>query len=357
MKIAFVVPYPKAMAPSQRFRFEQQLDFLETENISYTFFPFLSEEAFEVLYKPKKHLTKIHFILMGFLKRIFLMFRLKKYDYVFIHREASPIGPPIFEFIIAKVLKKKIIYDFDDAIWLSNTSSANKIVAGIKWHQKVNSICKWAYKVSCGNEYLANYAKQFNSNVEIIPTTVDTEKVHNKTKNQDTKELVLGWTGTHSTIKYLYGLEVLLAERQEKYEFQFIVISNKEPEFKTLKYKYIAWQKDTEIEDLLEMNIGIMPLKTDKWSQGKCGFKAIQYMSLGIPAIVSNVGVNNKIVDDKVNGFVCSSEKEWKDAFEQLFSNTKLRKGFGKKAQVKIEENYSTKSQQKNYLRLFDFSA
>ena len=356
MKVAFIVPYPKAMAPSQRFRFEQQLNFLENQKIDYSFFPFLSEEAFDVLYKPKKYLTKIHFILMGFLKRFLLMFQLQKFDFVFIHREASPIGPPVFEFVIAKILKKKIIYDFDDAIWLSNTSSANKIIAGIKWHSKVNSVCKWAYKVSCGNEFLANYAKQFSNNVNIIPTTVDTTNVHNKTKNQDTKEIVIGWTGTHSTIKYLYDIEHFLVEMQKKFLFKFLVISNKKPDFKTLKFEYKAWQKETEIEDLLKMNIGIMPLKTDKWAEGKCGFKAIQYMALGIPAVVSNVGVNEKIVDDNVNGFVCNTEKDWEIAFEKLFSNEHIRKEFGEKAQKKIALNYSTKSQQKNYLSLFNFS-
>ncbi|MGB1315225.1 MAG: glycosyltransferase [Chitinophagales bacterium] len=356
MKVAFIVPYPKAMAPSQRFRFEQQLSYLENQKIDYSFFPFLSEEAFDILYKPKKYLTKIHFILMGFLKRFLLMFQLQKFEFVFIHREASPIGPPIFEFVIAKILKKKIIYDFDDAIWLSNTSSANKIVAGIKWHSKVNSVCKWAYKVSCGNEFLANYAKQFSNNVNIIPTTVDTTNVHNKTKNQDTKEIVIGWTGTHSTIKYLYDIEHFLVEMQNKFLFKLLVISNKKPDFKTLKFEYKAWQKETEIEDLLKMNIGIMPLKADKWAEGKCGFKAIQYMALGIPAVVSNVGVNEKIVDDNVNGFVCNAEKDWEIAFEKLFSNEYIRKEFGEKAQKKIALNYSTKSQQKNYLSLFDFS-
>lgn len=355
MKVAFVVPYPKGIAPSQRFRFEQQLDFLENEKISYTFYPFLSENAFEVLYKPKRYFTKFYFTLLGFLKRFFLMFQLRNYNFVFIHREASPIGPPVFEFIISKILKKKIIYDFDDAIWMVNTSTVNKIVAGVKYHHKVASICNWAYKVSCGNEFLASYASSFNKKVAVIPTTVDTENVHNKKKIQKTKKIVLGWTGTHSTFKYLFDFETFLVKMQERYQFKFIVISNKEPQFKTLKYDYLAWNKESEIEDLLRINVGIMPLRLDKWAKGKCGFKAIQYMALGIPAVVSKVGVNEKIVSDSVNGFVCSSEKDWENAFEKLLTNENLREEFGQKAQEKIERNYSTSSQQNNYLRLFDF--
>lgn len=357
MNIAFIVPYPKAKAPSQRFRFEQQLAFLEKNELDYSFFPFLSAEAFDMLYMPGKYMIKIYFTLLGFLKRFFLMFQLSKYEFVFIHREASPIGPPIFEFIIAKILNKKIIYDFDDAIWLVNTSNANKIVAQIKWPQKVESICKWAYKVSCGNDYLASHARKFNHNVEIIPTTVDTEFVHNKTKNQETEKIVLGWTGTHSTVKYLLELEPILIKMQNKYHFDFVVISNKEPQFKSLKYNFISWNKKTEIEDLLSMNIGVMPLVDDKWAKGKCGFKAIQYMSLGIPAIVSNVGVNEKIVSHKENGFVCNNEEDWEYAIEELITNKTLRTQFGKKAQLAIEKNYSKIAQQTNYLRLFSFTS
>lgn len=355
MKIAFVVPYPIGKAPSQRFRFEQQFENLKAKNIAYDTFPFLTEKDFEQLYQPKKYSSKTVSILLGFLKRFALMFQLKSYHFVFIHREASPIGPPIFEWTIAKLLKKKIIYDFDDAIWLQNTSSANKIVAKIKWHHKVKNICTWAEKVSCGNEFLANYAKQFNENVQIVPTTVDTEKVHNKTKNQASKSLVIGWTGTHSTISYLYEFEDLLVQLQQNFPFTFQVISNKDPEFKNLDYKYIPWQKSTEIEDLLAFNIGIMPLKNDPWAAGKCGFKAIQYMALGVPAVVSKVGVNTTIVDHNVNGFVCETKKEWFEKIMLLMKDEALRTSYGKKAQEKIEAEYSKKAVLSKYLSLFNF--
>jgi len=351
MKIAFIVPYPLGKAPSQRFRFEQQLNNFKEKNIDYSFYSFLSDNGFDNLYKKGNYISKAFTIIFSFFKRILLMFSLGKYDYAFIHREASPIGPPIFEWIIAKVLKKKIIYDFDDAIWLSNTSNANKIVANIKWHHKVKSICKWSYKISCGNEYLGNFAKQFNSSVYIIPTTVDTDKKHNKSKDHNTKKIVIGWTGTHSTIKYLYKIEDLLAKLQKEKQFEFVVISNKKPTFKKLRFTYVEWNEISEIEDLLKFNIGIMPLENNKWAKGKCGFKAIQYMSLGIPAVVSDVGVNSKIVDNDFNGFLCNNDNDWKTAINELWALEK-RIEFGKKAQIKIQELYSTESQKENYFSL-----
>lgn len=356
MKIAFIVPYPLGKAPSQRFRFEQQLESFKEKKITYIFFSFLSDKAFDNLYKKGNYFSKVVSIFYSFLKRLLLMFSLGEYNYIFIHREASPIGPPIFEWIIAKVLKKKIIYDFDDAIWLPNTSEANKIVSKIKWHRKVKSICKWSFKISCGNQYLVDYAKQYSSNVSLIPTTVDMLNVHNETKNQQTKNVVVGWTGTHSTIKYLYDIEDLISKLQNKFDFKFYVISNKDPKFKKLNYKYITWKKETEIEDLLLFNIGIMPLKNNVWAKGKCGFKAIQYMSLGIPAIVSDVGVNSTIVIDKTNGFVCHNNKEWEFALKTLIESVLNRKGMGIKAKQQILNFYSTKSVEKKYLSLFNFT-
>ncbi|UOQ76187.1 hypothetical protein MUN84_16530 [Hymenobacter sp. 5516J-16] len=184
MQILFLVPYPTGKAPSQRFRFEQYFDFLTAAGYRYRVAPFISEATWAILYKPGHQLQKVAGILGGFLRRFGLLFVVPKYDYVFIHREASPIGPPVFEWVIAKLLGKKIIYDFDDAIWIPNTSEANKIVAGVKWHHKVGSICRWAYKVSCGNAYLRDYARQFNPNAVVNPTTIDTEHLHNQVRDQ-----------------------------------------------------------------------------------------------------------------------------------------------------------------------------
>ena len=143
------------------------------------------------------------------------------YDFVFIHREATPLGPPIFEWILAKVLKKKIIYDFDDAIWLTDRQQESVLLRIAKWRSKVGSICKWAYKVSCGNEYLCNYAALFNKNVVYNPTTIDTENLHHPSqilypiKHPD--RIRIGWTGSHSTLKYLDEIQPVLHKILNEY--------------------------------------------------------------------------------------------------------------------------------------------
>ncbi|MEM7298386.1 MAG: glycosyltransferase family 1 protein, partial [Bacteroidota bacterium] len=146
MKILFLIPYPSGQAPSQRFRFEQYLRLLREQGYHLKVRPLMNESTWRHLYAHGDTLSKGWGIMIGYFKRIVDVIHAANTDLVFIHREAAPLGPPIFEWIIAKVLGKRIIYDFDDAIWLPNTSEQNSFVANLKWHSKVASICKWSWK-------------------------------------------------------------------------------------------------------------------------------------------------------------------------------------------------------------------
>lgn len=357
MRILFLVPYPIGKAPSQRFRFEQYLDLLQQHGHEYHLAPFLSAATWQILYKPGQAVRKALGILGGFGRRLGHILAAPAYDFVFVHREAAPLGPPIFEWLLVKVLRKRLVYDFDDAIWLDNTSEANKIAAGLKWHQKVGSICRLAYKNSCGNNYLATYARQFNPCVVVNPTTIDTVHLHNQVRNQLTPgPLVIGWTGTHSTLKYLLPLVPVLAQLEaEGLEFEFRVISNQPPVFDQPLHclRFVPWQKSTEIADLLTFHIGLMPLEDDLWAKGKCAFKALQYMALGIPALVSPVGMNNEVVQDGHNGYVCREPAAWYARIHQLLTDASHRQALGLAARNTIEQHYSVQANTPNFLSIF----
>jgi len=353
MRVLFICPYPIGEAASQRFRFEQYFDFLIENKIDFETKSFLTHNAWQVLYRPGHLFQKMMYILGGMINRFLLLFRINKFDYIFIHREAAPIGPAIFEFLIAKVFNKKIIYDFDDAIWIPNSSESNNFYSFLKFYKNTNYICKIAYKVSCGNAYLCNYAKQYNSNVIYNPTTIDTENYHNKIKVHNKESFVIGWTGSHSTNRYLDEMVPIIKQLEEKYSFKFCVISDKNPELPLKSFEFVKWNKDTEIDDLLRLDVGIMPLHDDMWASGKCGFKALQYMSLGIPALVSPVGVNTKVVNDGINGFICKSENDWLINLEKLISNHELLETLAINTRKKIEDYYSVNSNKENFIKLF----
>ena len=351
--IYILAPYPRGEAPSQRFRFEQYIKMLEEKEYVIHFHPFINLKTWKTLYSQGKTGQKIGGMLRSIGRRWKLLLQLKKADYIFIHREVAQLGPPIFEWIIAKILRKKYIYDFDDATWLPNYSENNAKFHRLKAYWKVKYCIKWANKVTAGNAYLAKYAKQFNTNVEIIPTTIDTDNYHNKTIDYSKPEIIIGWTGSHTTMRYLTDLVPVIRALEQKYTFTFTIISNFEPEFNLKSLQFIRWSKTTEIDDLARFSIGVMPLQPDIWSYGKCGFKGLQYMSLGIPSVMSPVGVNNQIIVDGENGFLAEKPIEWQIILEKLIQDASLRKKIGLKGQETVKKQYSVSSQSKNYLNLF----
>jgi glycosyltransferase involved in cell wall biosynthesis len=351
-RIFFIVPYPKHEAPSQRFRFEQYIPFLEENGYSIEIHPFYNYTTWQTLYSEGNILKKGLGVISSFLRRFGLLFKLRKADYLFIHREVAHVGPPIFEWIIAKVLNRRYIYDFDDAIWLPNYSETNARYHRLKAYWKVNYCMKWAYRISAGNEYLASYAKQYNGHVTIIPTTIDTS-YHSITCDHDQVKPVIGWTGTHTTMRYLDEIIPILKELEQHYDFTFLVISNEKPNYDLRSLEFVKWNKETEIEDLSRITIGVMPLQHDIWSEGKCGFKGLQYMALEIASIMSPVGVNTSIIHDGINGFLAGSPEEWKEKMEMLLKDKELRKKLGKAGKRTIDERYSIEANQDKYLKLF----
>ena len=356
MKILFLIPYPIGLSPSQRFRFEQYIKILSDKGYVCTFQSFLDSHSWQIFFRTGNLPQKALCLVTGFARRVKVLFGVSTFDFVFIHREATPIGPPIIEWIIAKVLNKRIIYDFDDAIWMTDRPDESIFLSALKWRTKVRSICGWSYKISCGNTYLCNYSRQFNSKVIINPTTIDVH-VHNPVLNVKRKfdELVIGWTGSHSTLKYLVEIEPILKELENRNKnLKILVIADKRPQFLSLNsVQFIPWSKETEIEDLLKMDIGIMPLPADEWSKGKCGFKALQYMALGIPPVASRVGTNSEIIEDNINGFLCSTKEEWLDSLQGLIDDESLCFAFGESARKKVIEHYSVSSNSSNFLSLF----
>lgn len=356
--ILFLTPYPFGESPSQRFRFEQYFDLLRQNEITFELRPFLTSD-WRIFYGSGQFMKKASMLLRGYFRRLKVVVMVNKYEFVFIHREASPLGPPVFEWIISRVFKKKVIYDFDDAIWLTDRENEPLLWRILKWRTKVASICSWSYKVSCGNEYLCTYARRYNKNVILNPTTIDTTGLHRRLSEfiSTKKQLVVGWTGSHSTLKYLEGIREILEELITRFpHITIVVIADKPPKLELKKLEFRKWQRETEIQDLSKLDIGIMPLPDDIWSRGKCGFKALQYMAMGIPAVVSPVGTNQTIIDHGVDGFFASSKEEWIRYIGELVTNEELRKTMGKKGREKVEKFYSVTSNSSLFLKLFEKS-
>jgi len=350
-------PYPPGTGPSQRFRIEQYIPFLR-EKFEVRVYPFWSEKAWNILYKKGKVGNKLWYLLTAFGRRKLALLKAINTDFVYIHREASPIGWPVFEWFLSKVMGKKLIYDFDDAIWLPNQSDANRtFVRHAKSHNKVASICKWAYKVSVCNDFLAKYASQYQSSVFQIPTTIDTEHMHNPIlyTKQNKSLPIIGWTGSHSTLSQLDVVWDALTELNKLIPFEFHLISDLFPKNLPPFVKCIPWNKSKEIEDLIQFDIGIMPLYNSDWEKGKCAFKLLQYLALEIPAVASDVGLNSKIISNAEDGFLLhkNDNTSWLSVLFAILKDENLRKTLGENGRKKVQKYYSVNANKEKVIALF----
>ena len=351
--IHFWVPYPINVAPSQRFRVEIFLPDLEKAGISYRILSFLDQQAWDILYKPGNRVLKAWGTVKGFYRRVVHLFQSVKANYIFIHREAAPLGPPIFEWLLAKVFRKKIIHEYDDAIWIPGGEKVSKVKEWGKATWKIKYIIKWSYKVAAGNNFLCEYARQYNPSVFLIPTVVDTKQGHFKQRDQyEGGKIVVGWTGTHTTLHNHEVIEGVIPELKKQIDFDFLVISNRPPEW-NFDFIYKQWDLATEQDDLLKMHIGIMPSKQGPWFEGKCGFKLIQYHACGIPAIASPTQVNSLITLHEQTGFIANNKDEWKVCLKKLIADATLRSSMGEAGRKHIERNYSLNSFFPAFVSLF----
>jgi glycosyltransferase involved in cell wall biosynthesis len=352
-KILFIASHRKNRAPGQRFRFEQYFDILEKNGFECHLSYLLDEEDDKIFYKPGHYFKKATILLRNYKTRANDLKHLHDFDLVFLFREALMTSSLFFEKKIA-ASGKKIIYDFDDAIWMNDTSKANQLFAWMKHPQKIGQSMKLSTVVFAGNDYLADYARQFNPNVVIVPTTIDTSE-YKTTVSVKKDYLTIGWSGSLTTIKHFELALPFLKKIKARYgnKVRIKVIGDPHYTNKELEIEGIAWSHESEIRELSSFDIGIMPLPDDRWAKGKCGLKGLQYMALGIATLMSPVGVNTAIIKDGENGFLPSSDDDWFNNISLLIENDSLRKRLGEEARRTVEKLYSKEANAHLYLHWF----
>lgn len=351
--LIILCPYPHNRIGSQRFRFEQYFPVI-SEYYTIKQLPFWTKNSINILYSKGNFLKKVLAVMVNLIKRFFQLITIAKGDIVFIHRESMPVGGSLYEFIISKILKKPIIYDFDDAIWNLDVSNENQKLSWLKSTKKIPKIITYSTHIIAGNNYLNQFAQQYNHNTTIIPTTIDTN-YHIKKQKQKKDPICIGWTGSKTTIQHFEQIIPVLTELYNKhFNISFRIIGDESYLNESLNIKGIKWSLNSEIDDLSGIDIGIMPLPDDEWTKGKCGFKGLQYMALEIPTVMSPVGVNNEIIDHNHNGFLANTDDEWINYLSQLIESKELREKLGKAGRKTVEAKYSLKANSKTYLDILN---
>ncbi|MBV1915550.1 MAG: glycosyltransferase family 4 protein [Pseudomonadales bacterium] len=325
-----------ALVPSARYRVRQNIQSLKQHNIDVTEFlsPIDPDKPvpFNITTLPRVFRLPFTAAWQGLKvgSRLPQTHRTKKYDATWLQR---PLLPAYMT--LEKMLKRPVIFDVDDAIWLSRPSSK----------QSTADIAKLSSVVVAGNQYIGDWFSNHNDNVQIVPTGVDINKFI-PSENTASNRFTIGWIGTRTNLRYLEEIEQALSEFFKKYsDAQLLVVSDGVPNFKKIpkeNINVVAWSKATEIEDIQKMNIGLMPLPDNEWTKGKCSFKMLQYMACGIPVVVAPVGMNSEVFGMGEIGYAARNNHEWFDAFECLYNSSTLAREMGKQGRAVIAANFST---------------
>ena len=341
ISVCALVPYPANTAPSQRFRIEQWVPPLAEHGISVDLLPFLDQKLMRLLHRRGATLAKAVLTSNALIRRLGHVARAVRYDAVVIHRSVCIAGPATLERFIA-VVGRPIIFDFDDAIFELHTTEANRRLAWMKFPGKTAAICRLSAQVIAGNSYLADYANQYNSRVSIVPTSVDTERYRPlATPKQEGRPFVVGWTGSSTSQTHLEAFAPVLRRLIKLANIQLRVISDRPPVMPEVPFVWRRWSAETEVKDLAQFDVGIMPMPDDRWARGKCSLKALSYMSMGIPAVCSPVGTNREIIRDGENGLFASTPEEWLGKVRTLVEQPELRKTLGAAGRSTVLEHYS----------------
>lgn len=314
-RIAFLIHHPEA--PSCRYRILQ-------------FLPYLTKRGLDVSTHLFPHTLQDKW---SFYKT------LGEYDVIFIQRK---LFAPI-EFLYVRKKAKKIIYDFDDAIMYRSHRSKNPY--SFSRRIKFAFMMRWVDGVIAGNEFLKLKALPYNSNVVIIPTSIDLTRYTLKKDFNHSGPITIGWFGSRSSLGFLRNLVPVFENIFKKQRnFQLKIVCSDFIESAHVPIIKKKWSLAEEVEDLKSFDVGVMPLVDDVWSKGKCGLKILQYNSVGIPAVCTPVGANKDIVKDGVNGFWAESEAQWENRLLTLINERDLRKEMGLKGREIVERNYSVEA-------------
>ena len=282
-------------------------------------------------------------------ERLLIYRQLPFFDVVCIQRRL--LSP--FEFYLVRSKSSRVLFDLDDAI-MYRSSSSSRPHSLSRWF-KFRWIVRGSDVVTVGNQFLkAEVLKADNrKKVFVLPTSIDINLYPMKKKVFNQKEIILGWIGTKGNLKYLKNLEPVFEALARKFSnLKLKIVCDDFYDSQHLRVIKKPWKLEDENEDLISFDIGLMPLNDDLWSRGKCGLKIIQYLSVGVPAVCTPVGINCDIVQNGYNGFWATTHQEWVDRITTLIQNPDLRQRMGLNGISTVEKGYSLPVTSEKFLKV-----
>jgi glycosyltransferase involved in cell wall biosynthesis len=350
MRVLAFASYP-VEAAATRYRLQQFVEPLSRLGISLTIKPFLDSKGFDSLYRRRALGATGLGLLKAVARRMGDVYATRKANVVLIQREAMIFGPPVIEWLSIRMGRCPMVLDLDDATYVPYTSPTyGKFGKALKWFSKTDDLIRWANVVTCGNRAIAEYAESKGARTRIIPTVVDTDVFVPKPRPPN-GPIVLGWIGTHSTFPYLREIFPVLQElaRTHRFRLKIVGAGTNTVNIPGVDVENLEWKLEREVEHFQSFDVGLYPidpsLYAEKWAAGKSGYKAIQYMAVGIPFVAAPVGAMAEIGEAAVTHFSATSKDEWLRALERLLSDPQLRHTMGASGRRHVVQHYSLSDQ------------
>ena len=331
--------YPR-LGASSRLRFFQYLPYLEKTGFSFTIRPFFEDNYLTDLYNGKMPLFSV---LKSYIARLGTVLSATRFDAIWMEAELFRWLPVwVEEALLPSGVP--LVVDYDDAIFDWYESQRFPGVSRLLG-QKINKIMATADLVVVGNDYLGKRARLAGARrIEKVPTVVDIDRYFVSDRDV-TRCVTVGWIGTPFTAKFLSHISEALQAVVNKYGVNIVVVGAKPQQWDGLPVEVRPWQENTEVAEIQDFDIGLMPLPDEPYERGKCGYKLIQYMACGKPVVASPVGANTEIVRHGENGFLATTTDEWIDALSRLIEDPNLRFRMGQAGRSLVERDYSLQVQ------------
>jgi glycosyltransferase involved in cell wall biosynthesis len=349
IRVLALAPLPSRRAGT-RHRVEQYIPLLRSAGIDVEVSSFFDESAHRVLYVPGHTVAKAFGVLRGTWRRVRDLFRARRFDVLLVYRETTAFGPPVFEWLLRR-MGVRYVFDFDDAIYLTGTSSVNKRWSWLRHPSRVAGSARLATAVIVSNDYLADHARTWNDRVTAIMTPVDTDRHTPRSAPRPNGPLVIGWAGSQWTAPYLRLLDDALTQLARRREFIFRVVGG-EYSNPNARVEVLEFDVDREADDLRSFDIGVLPEPDEEWTKGKGAYKGLLYMATGLPVVASRVGVNPEVILEGQTGYCVGTTAEWVEALERLLDDATLRQRLGTNGRRRAEERYSVRVQAPRVARI-----
>jgi glycosyltransferase involved in cell wall biosynthesis len=342
-KILVICPFPQGEAAGQRLKYEQYFELWNHAGYEVTVSCFMDQSLWQIVYSKGNYLKKIFGVLRGLFRRFLDLFRLYKFDIVYVFMWGTPFGSSLYERILRK-LSKKVIYDIEDNVMMQQSNPLNPIMRLLRGPGKTTFLIKKSDHIITSSPFLNKYALGINllNSATYISSSVNINRFIPCNSYSNKKIITLGWTGTFTSKEYLDLLAPTLLKLSQRLKFKLRIIGNFEYSLPGVDTEVIQWTKENEASDLQGIDIGLYPLPQNDWVLGKSGLKAIQYMAFGLPTVATNVGTTPEIIEHMQNGILVNNESEWDHYLEMLINDPSLRRSLGEKARETVKMKYST---------------